>query len=246
MALKGRMVIRVLLGAVGAALVAYLWVLPVTLPMTPGFVADNLQGPLSSETPTMQAIRVPEDQLAGLFFPVLVGAPEGTSETLEVEAHIESSEAAVWSGPVDVVSLGGRYQGIPIQFDPIVDSADRMLELSFRPAPDARSPLFLATVRRQGLAAGPLRIGDVESYHDIELSLQLLQSSTFGSVAGASLRTRPHTVAVAIALAGVVVCVLWMLSGRVWLVDRLRRIDRLLLGIALTAAIATATVTWWF
>ena len=98
----------------------------------------------------------------------------------------------------------------------------------------------------RGWRRGPVRIGDADSYHDVELSLQLLQSSTFGSVAGASLRTRPHTVAVAIALAGVVVCVLWMLSGRVWLVDRLRRIDRLLLGIALTAAIATATVTWWF
>ncbi len=240
------MVLRVLLGAVSASLVGYLWVLPVTLPMTAGFVIGNMEGPLSSETPTTQAIRVPENGLSGLFFPVLVGAPEGTSEVLEVEAHIETPKAAVWSGPIDVVSLGGGYQGIAIQFDPISDSASRVLELSFRPAPDAQSPLFLATVRGQHLAAGPLRIGDVESYDDIELSLQLIQSSTFASVAGGSLRTRPHSVGVAIALAVIVVSVLWILSGRVWLADRLRRIDRLLLSISLTVAIALALVAWWF
>lgn len=233
---KSGLVLRAVVGIVTLLLFRLVWVLPLTIPMTDDYSIRNRQGPLSPDAPTSQLIRVPSNGLSGVFVPVLVGAPNGTRELLDVEVRIRGHGADLWKGSMNVVSSGGGHQGMAINFDPITNSAGRILQLTFRPAEGSQSPLFLATVGRTSLAAGPLRIGNDERHENVQLSAQLIQTSTISSLLGHALSTSPHVVSVLIAWLGIIVSILWILSGRVWGLRRLKRFDALLLSLAVVPA----------
>ncbi len=214
--------------------------------MTGGYVIRNMQGPLSSDAPTSQGFLVPDNRLSGVSFPVLVGAPYGTSETLHISAYIEDPEIAIWNQPVKVVSLGGGYQGASIGFESILDSGGRVLQLSFRPTKGSQSPLFLGSVGRQGPAVGPLRIGDADRFSDVQISLQLLQSSTLRSVASAWMRTSPHSVAVAIWLLAMLVGAILKVSSHVSVRRGFVIVDGVLIGLVSLFVVAIVTMKWLF
>ena len=219
---------------------------PLTIPMTDDYAIRNRQGPLSPDAPTSQLLHVPSNGLSGVFVPVLVGAPTGTREFLDVDVRLRGQVNALWQGSIEVVSSGGGHQGLAIKFDPITSSAGRIIQLEFRPAEGSQSPIFLATVGRSSLAAGPLRIGTEERHEDVQISVQLIQTSTIASVFGQSLTMSLHIVLVWIAWLGAMVSVVWMLSGFAWGVRRLKRFDRLLLSVAVVPATVMVLGAWLF
>lgn len=227
-------------------LTAYLFAAPLKLPMTPGPVITHPQGPLSSEHPTRQAVRVPAGGLTSIFFPALVGAPAGTTEVLNVEARIADSTESIWRRSVSLVSQGGDYQAVAIEFDPIPSSDGLVLDLSFAASPGSVSPIFLGSSVAQGVAAGPLRIGPGDRFPDAEISMQLIRETTLAAEASESLRTRPHVLGTALGLAVAAVGMLWLLSGHMPSIRRLAAIDRGLGSLLVTVVAATALVQWWY
>ena len=243
---KSELVFRAVIAIVIVLLIRLVLAVPLTIPMTDDYAIRNRQGPLSPDAPTSQLLHVPSNGLSGVFVPVLVGAPTGTRELLDVNVRLRGHAGTLWQGPMEVVSSGGGHQGLAINFDPITSSAGRILQLVFRPAEGSQSPLFLATVGRSSLAAGPLRIGKDERHEDVQISVQLIQTSTIASVLGHALKTFPHIVLVWIAWLGAIVSIIWMLSGFVWGVRRLKRFDRLLLSLAVVPATVMVLGTWLF
>ena len=243
---KSGIVFRTVVAIVTVWLVRSALMVPLTIPMTDDYAIRNRQGPLSPDAPTAQSLHVPSNGLSGVFVPVLVGAPNGTRELLNVDVRLRGHVDALWQGSIEVVSSGGGHQGLAINFDPITSSAGRIIQLAFRPAEDSQSPLFLATVGRSFLAAGPLRIGTEERHEDVQISVQLIQTSTIASVLGQAIRMSPHIVLVWIAWLGAIVSIVWMLSGFSWGARRLKRFDRLLLSLAVIPATVMVLGAWLF
>ena len=243
---KSGIVFRTVVAIVTVWLVRSALMMPLTIPMTDEYAIRNRQGPLSPDAPTSQLLHVPSNGLSGVFVPVLVGAPNGTRELLDVDVGLPGHGDALWQGSIEVVSSGGGHQGLTINFDPIKSSAGRIIQLAFRPAEDSQSPLFLATVGRSFLAAGPLRIGTEERHEDVQISVQLIRTSSIASVLGQAIRMSPHIVLVWIAWLGAMVSIVWMLSGFAWGVRRLKRFDRLLLSLAVISATVMVLGAWLF